>query len=108
MNEKIIQLINSLILKTDQSQIGWQRTSRSNEFKVNLSNGAVSTDRWVDNGIEYLDFRVFNNVGEEIGSWQFKFNDADFALLLSLHSTVLRKYLKIDETIDGMLGELLF
>lgn len=108
MNEKIKQLISSLIVKTEQRQLKWQRTSRSNEFKVNLSNGSVSTDRWHDSGTEYIDFRIFNNVGEEIEALQFNQTDADFNLVLGLHSSVLRNYLKIDETIDGMLGELSF
>lgn len=107
MNERIIDLINRLIKNTEQGQVEWQRTSRDNEFKIDLKNGAVSTDSWTDdNTLELIDFRVYNIIGDQIGSWVLSSSEDGYDLIKELHSTVNRKYLRIDETLDGMLEEL--
>jgi len=106
MNEKIMNLIERLIQKTESSQIEWQRTSRENEFSTNMNTGSVSTDSWTTNIGDVVDFKVFNMLGDEIGSWMFDSNEDEYKTILKLHSTVKRKYLKVDETLDGMLDEL--
>lgn len=107
MNDKINDLIKKLKVNTESGKIEWQKTSRSGEFMVSLGNGAVSADRWEDSEGEYVDFRILNINGDEIGTWIFSKEETDgYKKLLNLHNAIKSKYLKIDETLDGLLDEL--
>jgi hypothetical protein len=106
MNERIIDLINRLKEKTESGELKWEKTSRENEFKVDMKNGAVSTDLWNEMGNEIIDFRVYNMIGDLIGSWSYNPGDINFHSILELHTIIVSKYLRIDETLDGLLEEL--
>jgi hypothetical protein len=106
MNERIINLIDRLKVKTESGELKWEKTSRENEFKIDLQNGAVSTDIWEEQGSILIDFRLFNADGEQIGSWVYNARDIYYETLSDLHSIIVNKYLRIDETLDGLLDEL--
>ena len=108
MNERIIELINKLLNKTELNELTWETTSRETEFKVDFYNGSVSTDKWFDAQTlsENIDFKIFNTNGDEIGSWVFESDEEGAKILSNLYETVKRKYLKIDETLDGIFSEL--
>lgn len=106
MNEKIIQLINKLIQNTEGGKIEWVKTSRDTEFKADFINGAISSDLWDESGTLKCDFRVYNSRGDQVAFWVYKSNEEEYKLLAKLNSTIFRKYLKIDETLEGILEEL--
>jgi len=107
--EKVAQdLINRLIQKTEKNQAVWNKTSRSNEFKIELSNGKITTDVWFNEEESWSgDFRLYNDNGDEIYSVCVQ-NDSeseDFNLLSKLNTVIKNKYYKVEETIEGVLEE---
>lgn len=109
MNDKIKDLVKRLIAFTENGKLTWEKTSLNTEFKTDLKDGSVSTDNWEDEELgltRFVDFKIFNSNGDEIGNWIFESSSDDFEFLNQLHSAVKRKYLKIDETLDGFFNEL--
>ena len=109
MDEKIIQLIKSLTLKTIMNKAKWNKTSRDTEFKLILSDGSITVDAWFDEerGEACNDFRLYNKNGDGVYSMLNSYGEHSekFDLVNDLHSAAKGKFYKIDETIDSILKE---
>jgi hypothetical protein len=103
---KMKDLIMALIDKTISQKAIWGKTSRPNEFKLSLENGAVTTDRWSQDGDEIVDCCIYNVYGDKIDNFVAKSEEPDFDLLRELHDAAKREFYKVDETINNMFNEL--
>ena len=102
----ISMLIKEIILKTNSKQAIWGKTSRENEFKLLFEKGAVTTDNWLnDNGVDTVDFGIYNSFGEKIDYFTAKRAETDYELLILLHSTAKREFFRVDETISILFNE---
>jgi hypothetical protein len=99
-------LIDKLVKNTNSGKLEWQKTSRDTEFKADFLNGAVSTDAWEYDKSSYCDIRLYNSRGDIVSNWQYTSDEEEYKIIKKLYDTVLMKYLKVDETIDGILNEL--
>ncbi|WP_026951301.1 hypothetical protein [Algoriphagus mannitolivorans] len=102
----ISKLIDAIINKTEAKKAIWGKTSRNEEFKLFLEKGAVTTDTWVENGIEAIDFAIYNSYGDKIDNFVAYKGDDDFDILSRLHNTAKREFFKVDETIENLFKEL--
>lgn len=108
ITENFRTLIEKLKQKTTSKQAIWTKTSRDNEFKLELQKGAITTD-WFDDGsqIKWIDLIIYNDTGDVIDRIAFSSEEgADYAYVLDLHSMANRAYFKVDETIQGIFNEL--
>jgi hypothetical protein len=101
------KLIDKLIEKTNNKQAIWKKTP-SSEFRLDFKSGVITTDIWTEEYSDVVNMTIYNDDGEKID--QLTFCDArdrnDYDILIRLYQTVKRNYLKVDETIGGMLREL--
>lgn len=108
MEKNIQDLIDSLTLKTEKNQAIWTKTSRGNEFALDLSKGRITTDLWVDQAGEYLaDFRIYNEDGVEINSVivDVQLEPVAYRAIQKLNKAIKNKYYKIEETIESIAEE---
>lgn len=101
----IKDLIKALTEKTASKKAIWGKTSRPNEFKLNLERGAVTTDFWDDNRGDTVDFAIYNNFGDRIDNFSATKGDLEFELLIDLHNAAKREFYKVDETISSLFNE---
>ncbi|MGI4021988.1 MAG: hypothetical protein ACRYFA_10815 [Janthinobacterium lividum] len=107
MTENFTSLIEKLKNKTVSKQAIWSKTSRDNEFKLELQKGAITIDSWEDNNVDFVDLNIMNENGEIIDRAYFHSSDrVDYKTLLDLHSSAKRAYFKVDETIKNIFDEL--
>ena len=105
--ENIKSLITGLIEKTNAKRANWDKTSRPNEFKLHFDMGAVTTDNWYDDSEnEYVDFAIYNSLGDRIDVFSVSRNNPDYQEIIRLHTTAKKEYYKVDETINGLLDEI--
>lgn len=105
IEQELKYLIQKLIEKTASKNAIWTRTSRDNEFKLELQNGAVTVDSWFNN-ISSADFAIINQNGDIIQRVVLNDDDADYQLLIELHELAKRAYFKVDDTIRSIFIEL--
>lgn len=109
MTENFQLLVDKLKNKTLAKQAIWIKTSRDNEFRLELSKGAITTDNWVDenDGRSLVDLLIFNDNGDIIDRVVYSSEkDNDYGTLVELHSLAKKAYYKVDETLKGILEEL--
>ncbi len=108
MTENFITLIEKLKNKTASKQAIWSKTSRDNEFKLELQKGAITTDNWNDDDENsFIDLSIINENGDTIDRVYFHSSEKeDYKKLLELHDLVKRAYYKVDETIKNIFNEL--
>lgn len=113
MEDKIRKLVDALITGTTNGKISWQVTERQDEYSTKLDNGAITVDLWdafdeVEDPISLVDIAFLNILGEQVDRVVFGLvsDPHDFRRLAELHKLAKRSYLKIDATLDNMLGEL--
>lgn len=109
MNEnKIEELIEKLIIRTQNKKAIWNQTSRDTEYSLNFEKGSITTDSWNDVGIDSVDFTIRNDKGLVIHteSHNYKDNPEKYNLILKLHSVVKASYYNIEDTIDDFFKEL--
>lgn len=104
----ISSLIEAIVEKTESKEAIWGKTSRPDEFKLFLENGAVTTDWWTENGNEVIDFAIYNSFGDRIDNFIAYKGEFDFNLLNKLHSAAKREFYKVDETIENLFKEIKF
>lgn len=116
MDQKIKKLVDSLILKTKEKNANWDRVGASNQFVLSLDGGKVILDKLVSKQ-DGLFFRllIINNNAEVIFTLNAKRIDKpplrvggenDFDHLKELYEIINRIYFKVDETIEGIIGEI--
>lgn len=102
-------LIDKLKEKTTRKEAIWSKTSRNDEFKLDLGKGAITVDRWLneDTGEQLVDIAVINDRGDRIDSIYFNSTEKeDYKYLIELHSLAKRAYYKVDETFKSIFKEL--
>jgi hypothetical protein len=107
--ENFVTLIDKLSEKTSKKEAVWSKTSRDDEFKLDLGKGAITIDRWQndDNNEQSVDLAVMNENGDRIDYIFFTYADRDdFKNLAELHSLAKRAYYKVDETFKSIFKEL--
>jgi hypothetical protein len=112
MEDKIKSLVENLTLKTNKKEANWERVGRSDKFNLLLDNGIVSMDKIVTNkGNLVFQFSISNLKGDTIHQVNgmkretYPFDD-DYDILKEFHQNIKKAYFKVDETIDGLLGEI--
>lgn len=104
--EKIQLLIKTIIEKTNNNEITWGKTARENEFKLFMDTGAITTDRWDHEDIQYVDLSIYNNFGDKIENFFPDESSKDFEIINELHKSARREFYKVDQTLEGMFQEL--
>ena len=100
-------LIDKLKIKANNKKTVWSKTSRETEFKLNLQNVAIVVDKWVHEGVNYVDITIWNDDGIVIDQLRFSEADAEGFLLLSeIYALASRSYFKVEETFDIIFKEL--
>ena len=115
MDTKIKSLIENLLGKTKKKETKWDRVGKSDRFIIYLDTGKVSVDKVISNkGNLYYQFSILNNKGDNILTIsETKHSNAfpppdstDYDLLKELHEEIKKAYFKVEETIEGLLGEI--
>jgi hypothetical protein len=107
--ENFKTLVLKLKDKTSKKEAVWYKTSRDEEFKLDLVKGAITIDNWQDPESEEMciDLVVINEKGDRIDSIFFTESEKeDYKFLFELHSIVKRAYYKVDETFKIIFEEL--
>lgn len=102
-------LVEKLKEKTVKQEAIWSKTSRDEEFKLDLEKGAITVDRWLneETGEQLVDIAVINDRGDRIDSIYFSQADKDdYKYLIELHTMAKRAYYKVDETFKSIFKEL--
>jgi hypothetical protein len=106
IDSKTLSLLERLKEKTLSKQVAWKKTARDSEYQVILNSGRITCDHWYHEGLELADFRIKNDSGTEILSATGEAGSSDFAKIMSLYSAIETRFLKIEETIEGITSEL--
>ncbi len=113
MEAKIKSLIDNLLTKTTKKEANWDRMGKSEQFVLFLENAKVSIDRSLTNKNNiYYQFSIINLNGDSIFNVNGLKNDflppdkQDYTILQELHEEIKKAYFKVDETIEGLLGEI--
>lgn len=103
-------LIAKLLVKTQKKEVIWQKSSREDEYKLELGSGALTVDKWSpDNKYNMsIDVAIYNDRGDRIDRIAASEEEdrEDFKLLDQFHTEVRRAYYKVDETFKGIFDEL--
>jgi hypothetical protein len=101
-------LIEKLKLKTLKHEAIWTKTSREEEFKLDIGNISILTDNWFHEIADQqaIDVNIFNRDGEKIEGVIFTENEIEFKTLLELHTLAKQSYYRIDETFKSIFEEL--
>ena len=109
-------IINGLISATKKQNVAWNQTSIPDQYKAVLPSGTVTVYLLTDD--EYPSapydtpdaiFTIYNTSGLQVYSSTVngREGNADFRLLSELHSVASNSYLRKDQTIDGLISDLL-
>lgn len=106
---RYVVLIDKLIQKTEEGQTVWRKAERDSAFRLNFRRGNIVIDHWTgDNNSELVDMIIYNERGEKVDSLNFGdiAGQVEYSRLIELYNLVRRRYLRIEETIEGLLEEL--
>ena len=110
IESKVRQLIHKLAKLTNENKMDWYVTNRDTEYAYSFSHGRVTIDRWLgqDDGSAFVEFVIYNNNGDQVERLMLcdDDNDEDFTLLNNFYNIVYKKYIKSEETLDGILSDL--
>jgi hypothetical protein len=114
MDDRYIELLKSIIIKTNEDNAIWKDTSTSDQYALYLDSGSIIVDYYQErNHPEYgsqpegYGVTIINRDGveiEDIKRWSSEGGEA-FDIIRDLYHTAKRSFLKVDETIDGMIEE---
>lgn len=105
--ENFKKLIDKLKEKTTAKQAIWTKTSRDNEYKLDIGKGAITLDYWQDmeDATWLVDIAIMNDRGDRVDSFVTSEGE-DFKTLKELHLIARRSYYKVDETFQNIFKEL--
>lgn len=107
MEDKILLIIKDLIDKTKKGEANWERINNADYYSLTLKSGKIFINKnFTKSKEEIFGIAIYNVKGDAIYSRNKLSPDNEFLLLKDLHSTVVKTFFKIDETIDGILGEI--
>ena len=112
MEAKIKKLIENLLEKTKKRETKYDRIGNGERFILILESGNVLIEKFLSTkGNRVYQFSILNLKGDiilnvqEIKDQGFPLSEG-YILLRNLHEEIKKAYFKVDETIDGLLGEL--
>lgn len=110
MEAKIKLLTENLFTKTEKKEANWERIGKKDLFVLHLETGKILIDKLLTSKGEIVyQLSIINQNGDSI----FNINavkreeENDYAILRKLHESVKKSYFKVDETIEGLLGEVI-
>lgn len=113
MDAKIKSLIENLYTKTEKREANWERIGKKDQFILILDKGKVYIDKLSTiKGEVVYQFTIMNINGDTIFNVnalkknEFSVEPQDYDILKELHEVIKKSYFKVDETIDGLLGEI--
>ena len=115
MEPKIKTLVDNLLAKTKKRETKWERVGKSDQFILYLDNAHISIDKLISNKRQlFYKLSIINSNGDIILNVNgikeenaFAMHlDNDYNDLKELHQEIQKAYFKVDETIDGLLGEI--
>jgi hypothetical protein len=113
MEPKIKSLVENLLVKTKKRQTNWERFGSSDRFILFLENAKVTIEKLISNkGNLIYQFSIINDNGDNIltisksRTPETFLPTEEYDLLKELHEEVKKAYFKVDETIEGLLGEI--
>lgn len=107
ISEKYKELIDKLVLATQNKKIVWDKTSNDNEYKSVIGSSMVTTDNWsFPDGINKVDFAIWNGNGVQVDYISATEGSLDYTDIMKLYSRAKAAYLKVDETIADILEHL--
>lgn len=114
MEPKIKSLIENLLAKTKKRETKWDRIGKSDRFILFLESAKVTMDKVISTkGNLFYQFSIINangdnilNISETKNTNTFPIpNHEEYELLKELHEEIKKAYFKVEETIEGLLGE---
>lgn len=121
VDEKYKELINKVIQKTSEGKSNWLSTGQEDQYVLHLSKGSIVIDKYdrrmsrqvnrmVGGQVDFLntyEITISNDDGNVVDSFSVSEDEKPeaWSLLKELYDCARRSYLKIDETLDGMLEE---
>lgn len=116
MEAKIKSLIDNLLAKTKKRETKWERVGKSDQYILFLDSAKVSIDKLLSaKRTIFYKFSIINSAGDSIlningikeeNAFHIGLED-DYSILRELHEEIKKAYFKVDETIEGLLGEVL-
>ncbi len=118
IKEKYDALISKLINATEKGGVVWEKTSSSNEFQAKLGDNAVSISHYDPDSFEAFiissprksipsySLNIINSDGNIIDGDTKEKDEDGYDRLKTLFEEARRKYFRVDETIDDILGVL--
>ncbi|MES2765342.1 MAG: hypothetical protein V4642_05715 [Bacteroidota bacterium] len=108
MPENYQLLITKLTERTVNRDALWEKTSREEEFRLQLNSSVITIDKWFDSfeGKVYYDLAIYNEDGHQIDKIGCSDTTDGYKLLKALHSAVSRIHYKVDETFKSIFEEL--
>ncbi len=100
------KLIDKLIDKTQRNQAIWDKTSRENEYKLELGKGSITVDNWEHEFEMHVDINLRNDRGDIVDSISRTKGTVDYDSIMQLHTVAKKSFYKVDETIDSIFKEL--
>ena len=105
MERNIKTLLENLIIKTNTDEALWERAGKNNLYSLTLLTGTIRISALAEGGYA---FTIDNSKAERIYTIESQ-KDAplpeDYEILKGFYTTVKHKYLKVDETIKGLISE---
>jgi len=111
-NNRLADLTNALIAKTDDGTINWDKTSIQGLYSSNLGSYVVNIDQ-ISDGVNVPDYRIslYNQFGDFIESYKdtdlsglrAHGYDGFFAAMESLYHTAARQASGADKAIDDII-----
>lgn len=114
MDDRISEIVSALTRGTKEGKLEWQKTEREKEYMVKLDHGIITVDNWSgydeETGDSYnlVDVGFLSKNGEVIDRVSFNQDSSrnDYQELINLHEAARRNNLKVDKTLDEILGEI--
>lgn len=114
MENKIKTAINNILKGTQMQKFSWEVAERNSEYRLRLGTGVVTVDKWIgtddESGQEFsmADITIYNNAGVEVDRTIVSRQEepGDYELLTTLYDAARRSALKVDQTLETLLGEI--
>jgi hypothetical protein len=114
MEPKIKSLIENLLAKTKKKETKWDRIGKGDRFILFLDSAKITMDKVISTkGNLFYQFSIINangdtilNINETKDTSNYSvLRNEEYDLLKELHGEIKKVYFKVEETIEGLLGE---
>lgn len=105
MEDKIRNIIQDLINKTKSKKANWERVGTTDQYTLTLKTGKIIINK-VKSSYVVLAVSIYNAKGDNIYHKSSIEGERDYIIFKELHDNVVATFFKVDETIEGILGEI--